>query len=115
MVVGFALVAAFFFGSAALTYAQSNPIILPNPLTGCQGSNANLICVVGKVKTLFVDIATPAVAVMALIGGFQMMLSSGNPETFKKGQKTIMYAVIGFAVLFLADGFVLIIQNFIGQ
>ena len=45
-----------------------------------------------------------------VIGGFQMMTSSGSPLQTSKARATILYAVIGIAILTLARGIIVLIQ-----
>ena len=86
-----------------------NAISLPNPL-----SLNSLQAVVDAVSKFLLLIAAPVLAVMVLIGGFQMMTAAGNPEKFLAGRKTLRYAVIGFAVVLLAGGVGQIIKSFLG-
>jgi hypothetical protein len=97
---------------AKLVMAQGGgvPITLPNPL-----SANDFTTVVGQVINFLYLVAVPLTAIMALVGGFQMITSSGNPEQFSKGRKTLMYAVIGFAVVIISGGVVSIIKNILGS
>ncbi len=56
-------------------------------------------------------IAIPIVGVMILVGGFQIMFAGGDPEKFKNGKKTILYTVIGYAIILVASGISFIIQE----
>ena len=56
-------------------------------------------------------IAIPIVGVMILVGGFQIMFAGGDPEKFKTGKKTILYTVIGYAIILVASGISFIIQE----
>lgn len=56
-------------------------------------------------------IAIPILAIMVIWGAFQMMFAAGNPENFKKGQKTIIWAVIGFAIILIANGIAAIVER----
>ncbi len=94
----------------ALAAPQTNPLTLPNPL----GANSTFSTVVASVTNFLLIIAVPLVTIMALVGGFQMITAAGNPEKFASGRKTLMYAIIGFAVVILAGGIAQIIQNFLG-
>ena len=100
------------FGARQIASAQtpggqgSTPITLPNPL-----STNSFQQVVADITNFLLIIAVPLVAIMALVGGFQMMTAAGNPEKFNSGRKTLMYAVIGFAVVILAGGIAQIIKN----
>lgn len=59
-------------------------------------------------------LAAPVVAVMILIGGFQIMAAAGNEERLKSGKNTILYAVLGYAVILLASGVAAVIQDAVG-
>ena len=86
------------------------PVTLPNPL-GVSTFNE----VLAKIITFLIEIAIPLTAIMALVGGFQMITAAGNPEKFATGRKTLMYAAIGFAVVVLAGGIVSIIKDLLGS
>jgi hypothetical protein len=60
---------------------------------------------------LATTIAIPLTVIFVLVGAFQMITSSGDPEKFTKGRKTLLYAAIGFAVALLATGVTSLIQN----
>jgi hypothetical protein len=51
---------------------------------------------------------------MVLIGGFQIMTAGGNEEKVKEGKSTIKWAVIGYIIILLANGLVLIIKSVLG-
>ena len=84
-------------------------ISLPNPLS-CE----DLGCVIKKIISKLVELAIPIVVIMVLIGGFQIMTAGGNEEKVKQGRSTIWWAVIGYAIILLADGLVLIIESVLG-
>ena len=85
------------------------PITLPNPL-----SANSFQAVVARVSNFLLLIAIPLTAIMALVGGFQMITAGGDPEKFSTGRKTLMYAAIGFAVVLITGGVASIIQNLLG-
>lgn len=96
------------FAVANYAFADGGPITLPNPL----GSQSNFTSVVASVTNfLIVDIAIPLTAIMALVGGFQMITAAGNPEKFSSGRKTLTYAAIGFVIVLLASSVVSIIKS----
>ena len=78
---------------------------LPNPL-----GTTNIIDIVNSIADWLIKIAAPIVTIMVLIGAFQMLFAGGNPETFKKGQKTILFSVIGFVIVLLAKGIAAIVK-----
>lgn len=52
--------------------------------------------------------------VFLIIGGFQLLLSAGNPESVKAGQGKITGALIGFIIIFVAYWLVEILQIVFG-
>ena len=81
---------------------------LDNPL----GEDATIMSVLKSIIDGLRDkIAPPIVAIMVLYGGFQMLFAGGVPENFSKGRKTILYAVVGYAIIFIASGISDIIKN----
>lgn len=101
--------------SAALAYASfasgatgGGGVSLDDPLGG-KGFQELLKGVLRGITQL----AAPVVAIMVLVGGFQIMTARGNEEKVSEGRKTITYAVVGFAIILLADAVASIIRNFV--
>ncbi len=82
-------------------------ISLPNPI----GVESFTELIYRIIDFLAFTIGPAAVTLMILIGAFQILMAGGNPEKVTMGRKTITYAVIGFAILLLADGIIYIIVN----
>ena len=59
----------------------------------------------------FIKFGSIIVVIMIIIGAFQMLFAQGKPEDFKKGIKTITYAIIGFAIILMASGIAAIIRT----
>ena len=49
--------------------------------------------------------------IMIIIGGFNMMISSGDPGKDKKGKDTILYGIIGLVIAILAFAIVNFVIN----
>lgn len=49
--------------------------------------------------------------IMIIIGGFNMMISSGDPGKVKKGKDTILYGIIGLVIAILAFAIVNFVIN----
>jgi NAD dependent epimerase/dehydratase family enzyme len=82
-------------------------LTLPNPI-GC----GTFGCVVKNIINLLYTIAIPLCTIMVLWGGFTLLTSSGDPEKTKTGRNTILYAVVGFAVILFAKAVPAFIQAF---
>ncbi len=105
-----------FFTATAIALAQSNTgntsISLCDPLgNNCAYGNETFQSILTNVIAFLSGIAIPITVIMVLVGAFQMMTSSGDPEKFTQGRKTLTYAAIGFAIAILASGITSLINN----
>jgi hypothetical protein len=81
-------------------------ITLQNPL-GTQ----SLADIVAAILSAFFTLSIPIVSIMVMVGGYYILTAAGNEENLKKGRQTITYAVIGFAVILLANGVVSLVRE----
>ena len=95
--------AVLFISSTSVSFA----VQLFNPL----GKDATFRTLAEKIFSGLSNILMVVVPIVIVVGAFQMMFATGDPEKFKKGQKTIVYAVIGLVVLLLAQGIVAIMES----
>jgi predicted small integral membrane protein len=82
---------------------------LENPL-----KSNSIIEIISNVLNWLIIYSVPILAIMILIGGFQILTAKESPEKVANGRKTIMYAVIGFTVILISKGVALILLNIIG-
>lgn len=74
-----------------------NPPIVPNPLLEFDPGNvlaqviSNLLLWGGAIALLFI-----------IIGGFRFIISMGNQEGIEKARQTVLYAILGLLIIFLA-------------
>lgn len=80
---------------------------LPNPLG--VGSIADLLKNV--LEWLSKTIAPLIFTGMVLIGAYQILFAAGDPTKAKTGKNTILYAVIGYAIILIGWGIASIIQD----
>lgn len=94
-------------GGAGALHASAATVKLVDPLGG------QTFQTITKTIINFIinAIAIPVATIMVLVGAFQMITSSGDPEKTTKGRKTLLWAAIGLAVAFLASGVATLIQN----
>lgn len=92
----------------AATSTSGGGIQIANPL-GC----AQVTDCIQSILNGLIYLAAPIVAIMVLVGGFQIMASGGNEEKLKTGKNTILYAVIGYAIILLASGVAAVINDVI--
>ncbi|PIZ44954.1 hypothetical protein COY31_01400 [Candidatus Wolfebacteria bacterium CG_4_10_14_0_2_um_filter_39_18] len=77
---------------------------LANPL----GTN-NIIQVINNVLNYLIYISVPILAILILVGGFQILTARGEPAKITSGKQTITYAVIGFVIILVSKGVALIL------
>jgi len=78
-----------------------------NPLE----SNRDFVTILKDILTWGITIAEVVVSIMIVVAAFQMIMAQGKPEDFKKAQHTIVYAVIGLAILLIAQGIAAIVKK----
>lgn len=100
--VSFALPMALAAPDAADSGGQ---IRLLNPL----GSNATIPSVLKRIFNEAAIILAFVIPIIIIIGAFQMMFAAGDPEKFATGRKTIVYAVIGYVIILMANGIIAIV------
>ena len=106
--ISFAVLNFILFDNA-VAQSGGGTISLPNPLS-CQ----DLGCILTQIISKIAQLAIPIVVIMVLIGGFQIMTAGGNEERVKQGKSTIWWAVIGYVIILLANGLVLVIESVLG-
>ncbi|MBI2446267.1 MAG: hypothetical protein HYV51_00395 [Parcubacteria group bacterium] len=85
-------------------------IEIPNPL-GSGGSDIPTLIV--KIASWLLGIGTVLATIVVLWSAFLFMTSGGSQTRVTLARQTLWYAIIGLAVLILADGVALLIQNFL--
>ena len=90
---------------------STNPTIKDITLINPLGEKATIIGILDNIFTKALEIVLVIVPIIVIIGAFQMMFATGDPEKFKKGQKTILYAVIGLIIVAMARGIVAIVKS----
>ncbi len=76
-------------------------VTLPNPL-GKDFNNADLITVVVRSLRLVLGAVDIFALFMFILGGFELLMSGGNPTLVKKGRDTLLWATIGVVAITLS-------------
>jgi hypothetical protein len=96
----------------AYSYAQSTgssstlSIKLQNPLVGVN----TLPDFIDHVLTGIVQLLTPVIVIMFLWTGFLFVKAQGAPEALTKAKSSLMYTIIGAALVLGAKGLSLVLQ-----
>jgi hypothetical protein len=106
-IVALATTVVAFGTMAATAFADSQPVILTDPLGG-QTLPQVLTNVINFLST---TVAIPLTTIMVLVGAFQMITSAGEPEKYSKGRSTLTWAAVGFVVALLASGVTTLVSN----
>lgn len=77
---------------------------IPNPL----GTNS-IVEIINNVLNYLIYISVPILAIMILVGGFQILTARGEPGKITSGRQTITYAVIGFIIILVSKGVALLL------
>ncbi len=107
-------VVLFGFININFIYAQAGDIVpggvipVPNPV-----GDKNLVDIINIAIGFLVTISIPIAVIMILIGSFQMLTAGGNAEQFRRGSKSIMYAIIGFALVLVSKGIITLVREII--
>lgn len=93
----------------SVTFAQNGgPAV---ELRNWLGEGTTLMDLINRIIGGLQIIATPIVGLMVLIGAFQILFAGGDPNKFATGKKTIIYAVVGYAIIWIAGGIATLITN----
>ncbi len=84
---------------------------LANPLTGVNNIQDLIVKIIGAIITVL----GPFVVIMFIYSGFLFVQASGNEEKIAKAKQTLMYTLIGAALILGAKGIALAISNTVTQ
>jgi len=122
LIISIALLAA----SSPILAANGFGITLPNPLcpqgpwTGVGPPDPNRPCIndfptlISKITTFVVTVVTSISVVIFLYAGFLYLTSAGSPERIAKGNKAVIYAIVGIAIALAGTGLVEVITAVVG-
>jgi len=68
---------------------------------------------INKIIDWLLIIGAPILTLMIIVGSFQVMTAAGNPEKIVRAKKTILYSIVGYGLLFISKGIILIIEEFL--
>lgn len=95
---------------------SGKPITVPEP-SGFQftgSTKGNLGYIISELLKYVFPTAGLVLFFMLIAGGFQLLTSAGNPETTKKGYDKIIWAIIGFALVFVSYWLIQILEHIFG-
>lgn len=88
----------------------SKAVSIPNPL----GRTTTIAGLVDNIATFLLQIGIPITTIMILVAAIQFMFAGGSEKRVTAAKQTLLYAIIGLAVLLLAKGVSSVIKSFLG-
>jgi len=88
------------------SYAEEINLNNLDPLKG-----ANVLEIISGILEFLRLAAAIVLPIMVIVGAYFILFSAGTPEKVKKGRDTILYSVIGFIIILMAEGIVAIVQR----
>jgi len=93
------------------TLVFAGPLTPPYPITTPEQLRDSLLC---KFLAWFYTFAIIIGIIFVILTAYKYITAGGEAEKVKSAHKTLIYAIIGFAVAILARGVPLIVANLIG-
>jgi hypothetical protein len=87
-----------------------SPIPLPQP-TGFKLGGETVGGVINKIVPLILTSAGFVLLIMLMISGYQLMISRGDPKALEGAKGRLIFALIGFLIIFGAYWILIIIQD----
>lgn len=92
--------------------------LLPNLAGAVEISNPlkwdNIEDLVYAIIDFIFAVATALVPLMIVIAAFYFVTSAGNPQQITTAKKIILYTVIGYAIILLSKGLILVLKEILG-
>ncbi|MFC1711013.1 hypothetical protein ACFLZ1_00345 [Patescibacteria group bacterium] len=88
-------------------------ISIPEP-AGFNFAGGSLADVINEALKYIFPFAGLIMFFLFIAAGFQLLTSAGNPESTKKGYQRLLFAIIGFLVIFLSYWLIQIIGKILG-
>jgi len=93
------IVLAIIFSVSFVSCVTAAKVKLPDPLGG-QGDDIPTL--VGSIINYVFGIIGVLALVMFIYGGIMWMTSGGTPDKIKKGRDTLVWAILGLALIFFS-------------
>lgn len=87
---------------------QTYPFEITNPLKGGANDFASLVKIIAQ---WIFNLAIPIAVAMIVYAGILFLISGGDTGKVTKARQTLMYAVIGLAIILIGSGFISLIKS----
>jgi len=106
----FIIIFAIFLIVATPLISWAQTITIPNPL-----KYDKIEDIIKAITGLLKVIAIPLGTIMIIVSGIQYMTSAGNEEKASKAKKTMLYTIIGLAIVIAVDFIVGLLKEILGK
>ncbi len=96
-------------GKASAKEFPTGKTCICNPLT-----TEKFTDVVDRILNILFFVALAVAPVMILVAGFKFLTGGGNPETLKGARQMLVWTGVGFGIILLSKGIVIILRSVIG-
>ncbi len=76
--------------------------------------DATICSLLKTITTGLIQVGAAIGGIMLLVGAFQFLFAVGDPKKIEAGKKTILYTVVGYAILVGSSAIVYIIADLLG-
>lgn len=90
----------------------------PDPSTGGRSVRIdnflgfeNIEALIFAVIPKLIQLATPVVAIMVIWAAYMLLFSPANPDLIKKARLTLLWTVVGYAIILLGSGLAYILRE----
>jgi nucleoside recognition membrane protein YjiH len=85
--------------------------LMPIAIANAQGDK--LTNILTKIRDTLASLGYIVCGIFIIIGGYQMVIASGDPQKFETGKRTLLYSIIGVIVIAIATEIVKWIQDIV--
>jgi magnesium-transporting ATPase (P-type) len=85
-------------------------IVIENPL----GEGTQFEDIIDRIIDFIFKIAIVLAPLMVVIGGFMIVTAAGNPQQVARARNLLIWTAIGFAIVLLSKGIIVIIKQLLG-
>lgn len=94
---------------ATTVFPPEGKVCICNPLTTTKFTD-----VVDRILNILFFVAIAVAPVMVIVAGFRFLTGGGNPETIQGARQMLVWTGVGFGIILLSKGLVIILRNIIG-
>lgn len=100
--------------AASLTALAGDAAAQGTPITNPLGEGATFAKLLGRIIGFANSLLAPLSTIMVLIGGLLYITAGGNQERLTSARKTLLWALVGIAIVLLSSSACIIISNVLG-